>query len=748
MDKVKKVILLVLVSLTIAVIFWFAVNFSILFGAKDKVYKSIANDQADIILNDDGSTDIYFHDESGVFIGRLVFDIEYDSSALPTDLRVDVNTVSGDLNSFSDINPAYVKTEYLKINMDNVSSIHIETRTRECKIGSFAIDNTLSFSPYLFIFSIFAGMALMCLIIWRNFFILKPQLAFLIIALSLGVPMAVSLPRTRVGYDEEAHLEAVFAIASVPSFELHFSPDALYQLTSTDYNDPRALPYGIDETNELNDTLATVCDYKSGSQSPDFSIILNRVPSYIFMAVGLKIAKFFSLSWDDLILAIRLTNLFLYSVLMYFSIRLIPMGKELIMLIGLLPQCIFMACTCSYDPFIIGCMSLGYAFMLKGRKYFVPMLIAFVLAILPKAVYAPLILMGTVVNLRVQSVLSRFQAVTSRGNVVLSRIQAPSQKINSISLGEKPTEKNDEDYKFLRHFNENKKKFIFLGISIAAIIIITVTLIVPYLLHPERAGDVRGGAISVAGQVMFIWQHPLNYTRILISNMLSTFIKRWLGPDSTTFMGHILNGASDFKGYYQLYIILIILTILLTYAKPIIKIMKNKIKNKRSFHAKIEDTSPVNSSFQGGYQDQISNLHDKNQAQNSNFPDGHHAHILKSSHCFIPGFSDRAWIFLMIAITSILIFTSMYVAFTPLAEGTIKGVQGRYFIPLMFPAYLMLCHGLGFKDNCNNRRSQANSLDPASLENRVALCYYILTFLEFLLLMFTVFNCVIQRFGV
>ena len=50
---------------------------------------------------------------------------------------------------------------------------------------------------------------------------------------------------------------------------------------------------------------------------------------------------------------------------------------------------------------------------------------------------------------------------------------------------------------------------------------------------------------------------------------------------------------------------------------------------------------------------------------------------------------SRAWIFLTIAASVVLVWTSMYIAYTVPGLTSIAGVQGRYYIPFLFPLYLL-----------------------------------------------------------
>ena len=51
---------------------------------------------------------------------------------------------------------------------------------------------------------------------------------------------------------------------------------------------------------------------------------------------------------------------------------------------------------------------------------------------------------------------------------------------------------------------------------------------------------------------------------------------------------------------------------------------------------------------------------------------------------------ERIIIFGVVLIIIALTFTSLYVQWTPLRKASIDGIQGRYFIPLLFPIALIL----------------------------------------------------------
>ncbi len=57
------------------------------------------------------------------------------------------------------------------------------------------------------------------------------------------------------------------------------------------------------------------------------------------------------------------------------------------------------------------------------------------------------------------------------------------------------------------------------------------------------------------------------------------------------------------------------------------------------------------------------------------------------------GWKFRGSVFLLCGITAILVWTSMYIAFTVPGSAQIEGVQGRYYLPFLFPLWFILAPG-------------------------------------------------------
>lgn len=52
-------------------------------------------------------------------------------------------------------------------------------------------------------------------------------------------------------------------------------------------------------------------------------------------------------------------------------------------------------------------------------------------------------------------------------------------------------------------------------------------------------------------------------------------------------------------------------------------------------------------------------------------------------------YGAKCWIFVLVVISNILIYTSMYLSWTPISSPIILGIQGRYFLPLLPAVYLL-----------------------------------------------------------
>lgn len=537
--------------------------------------------------------------------------------------------------SGTDKNPAFVGTEVLRLRAKDVREITIQpgVGTKAIRITDLRVDNGFHWNPYVFVFGFCAGLSLFGLLFWRSYFARRPAGTFLLLALTLGTAMACALPRNKVGADEETHLQAVMDLASLPKGEMHFSDELMYQLMVSAYNDPEAQPANQAEQAELDRSLAERVDYRTGRQEPEFVTLSNRVPAYFTMAAAVKLGQKLQLPWPKLLLAARLANLLTYVCLMALAIRLAPFGKHLLLVIGLFPQSLFLAVTVSYDPFVIGLLCLGMAALFRllcgaqqTRKaaMFSFALLCLFMGCLPKAVYAPLLLIGLAVPAASGKSVAAEQKVASAQSSASVPLSAPGQAFAQLRL----------------------RKLLLRLLPLCLFALLILSFILPTALAPAETGDLRGGATSEASQVGYILAHPFGYALLLLWQMLRWIPQCFFWADCTSFMGHLVNGSTAFHGYAGFYALLLAASIL-----PFLWCLQGRRKI-RLADGGGKAASQIEGTAAAGFQ--------------------------------------KLWCFLMVGACAVLIWTSMYVAFTEPGAAEIAGVQGRYFLPLLYPLYAIL----------------------------------------------------------
>ena len=686
------------------------------------------------VVNRDGSVHSSFDAfETGLYVERLSFELE-NLGEKPLDLTVRVSCLENESSlkeyEYTDFQPIYLVNEVIPVRKEHVVAVDIyptpasanadgvktggtdsaalsggasvdEAASKAVfRVGAIRVDNRFIWNPYAFFFVFAAVFCLAVLVEFGGYFRKRPAAAFLLIALLMGLSMVTGLPRNKIGYDEESHLQAVVDMASFPSGELHLSDAMLYQLLITEYNHPDAQPANAPEMREWNARLSELANYREGARTPDFYTLPNRIPSYLVMAAAVKLGKGLHLSWPSLLLLARTANLLMYIAVMTLAIWFCPAGQWLMMLIGLFPINIFLACTVSYDPFIIAFLSLGYALMMRGRKYVLPALLCIFAGCLSKAVYAPIALLP------------------------LIWLHGRKEEDDTEAAGSR-----EQHHTGLWH-PDTRDWLLLFGCGLV-FVLLAGTFILPTILVPAQGGDMRGGeAVSEVSQVGFILGHPFRYMWILLRQIILWFPKCWFGADCITHMGHIVNGSTAFKGYYPAYMILLAGTVIVSWIRQ----GGNHAEDGKGAGQRASETaSGKPGSYAAGIQMENGSagkvgfgtdrlFHGKN-------PERPGEILIDVAGLHLPA---RIWTILMVGAASVLIWTSMYVAFTEPGAPEIAGVQGRYFIPLMFPFYMVL--------------SGPHAPKTASLETKTGLWYYLLELAGAALLALTVWTAVISRF--
>ncbi len=196
----------------------------------------------------------------------------------------------------------------------------------------------------------------------------KPENIFLIIALLLGVGMCFLIP-PGAGFDEVTHMARVWEISSgtlIPNQRLGKGPYLPLAFTEVAYrnrffNTPLESDYWAKFANKRINWNVFTDHITRAVYFPLMYMPQAFVVGLLGRVLDAPVLWMYSLS--------RLINVFIYALLGYFAIRVVPFGKWLLALMALTPMAIFQAGTISSDPFSDGAslLFIGWVLALAWR---------------------------------------------------------------------------------------------------------------------------------------------------------------------------------------------------------------------------------------------------------------------------------------------------------------------------------------------------------------------------------------------
>ncbi len=276
-----------------------------------------------------------------------------------------------------------------------------ETNQLALSVSSYIISDDI----YPFINIIYALILIFAILIYVCVFILnfKKESLFLISLLSVSIIFSLVLPPYS-SPDEEAHINSAYELLNKAS---GYSSEELEN--STIYKRENDSDY------ILEDYYTTVFSYEyvynnlisfdKNEEEIEFgnSWLVDDFPAvYTAGAVGLAVADFLDLGYLPSLYLGRLFNVLLYALLVYFAIKITPIGKEIFMVLSFLPITLHLINSFSRDTFVIGMAFLFTAYCLKltyekDKINIKEIVLLFVIAILlapSKTIYAPLIIIA------------------------------------------------------------------------------------------------------------------------------------------------------------------------------------------------------------------------------------------------------------------------------------------------------------------------------------------------------------------
>lgn len=533
---------------------------------------------------------------TGEYIGDFYYSYEYDG-ILNASVRVGMvneygETRERDARNLTDRNCKVLNTSWIPVNgkadyvdiyisrdgLRESGLSYIDFDALEVKITEFGTSTVPEVNPYRLCMFWCAGILLLLLFFFRRSAAAKIEFGFLILSLTMGTLVSLSLPANKVSWDEEVHFSQVYWMANYRT-PVPVSPTILQEFTAGIDTWPYNQPGSENELEALDHYLDTTGDYRNGEHL--WSIDLNKttMTGYVGQAAFVKLGSLLNLPFSDVYKLGRLGNLFGYCILMFLAIRITPVGKAMMAFLGLMPEPILLAGTYSYDPMVTACLYLSFAWLLRviltpekkmTWKDFAGIVLIFFWGCRIKAVYAPLILLGLLI----------------------------------------PKEK----------FRSRKELWLMKGGFLALCILMMLSFALPVVIAPRDIGDVRGENTSEKGQMAYILGQPLAYAEILFSNIFRTFPSYIFGEQSLGLLGH----QGQMSHPWVLY----------AGAAAVILTDVDSSCGKR------------------------------------------------------PAGMQKLWMFLLSGAAAVLVWTSMYIAFTTPGNTYIDGVQGRYYLPFLFLVWL------------------------------------------------------------
>lgn len=458
-------------------------------------------------------------------------------------------------------------------------------------MGDFAANNARDSNGYRILYiCAFVGL-IFFLSLFKKEIGKRVEIGFLVISITVGMLFIALQPPQFISWDEHIHFYHVFDFFEEEHVE--WNQAEYYAYTYQETNDKIAFRSKEEKAIQIKYLNENTQNSGYSYEKSGFSI---SQLGYLHMAVVVAAGKMMGLPFYVLYLLGKIVNLMTYCILMYFAIKSIPIAKNLLAVLALMPTPMVLATAYSYDVALIGFLGLGIALLLRefyypekktSRLMLVCIPFVFLYGSCTKAIYIPLMLIAVFLP--------------------------------------------------LKKFKSRKQCWIWKSVIVGTCILLMLTFLIPTASN-TMASDVRGGATDVGKQLQMILGHPWAYIKILFDSISKSFNSYVMGIDSISSLAH--------EGIYEFYMLVTALVLGVAFTEPR-KTMNGMTK--RSMNIFRISTLPL------------------------------------------------------VVGVMVLIWTALYLAFTEVGDVVIKGVQGRYYIPLLLPLLLVF-----YTDKIHTKWKQEN----------------------------------------
>ena len=394
----------------------------------------------------------------------------------------------------------------------NISKLEISfTLDDTLEISNIQIDNSIVYMALNYSYFLLGAITIFLCIYFRKSLSNHIEYLFLILGLFFGTTLIIN---TQIAcgksWDEQIHYDYTYGLVN------KYFTEAAYELSDNDlqfvknafsyFNTDEEKKAFIEHLNNVN-KQETV--YKT-----NVKFGFNKV-SYLPASLVFLLGNTLKLPFNLMYIGALFINLFVYVGIVFLAIRKTPIGKYLMLVIGLIPTTLFMACSFSYDPPITAFVLLGLAYYLyemknKEKKLDMSsaliMTTSFTLGTMSKPVYAFLLLLF---------------------------LTLPKSK-----------------------FKSSKKKNQFLFMTFVILLMTLFLIIMPVLAHVD-VSDARGGDTNATLQVLTILKSPISFVRVFFDNAGLSFLSKFISPSTLLSFGYFNQISENSTNIYYLFLALL-----------------------------------------------------------------------------------------------------------------------------------------------------------------------------------------------
>ena len=405
-------------------------------------------------------------------------------------------------------------------------TIKLEFKVKNVKFKNIKINNRI-YINWSRIFVLFISIfGFVILIKYRKKMLNKLEKTFLFISILSGMLFLLVTPKcVYTAWDDQIHLKNSYSLFS--SQVSRFS--SALKIVDSD----SSLKEDIFQTQEERINLYKYLNKKhinTKNEKFQFNDSTKLYTKFIYLPyyIGFKIALLLNFNYILTFLFAKIVSLAFYILLMYIAIKISTSAKKVIFLISLFASNIFIATQFSYDASIIPCIILALSLFMRqlelekiNNKYLIGFVLCIVWASLPKAIYAPLLLLFLFI---------------------------PNNK-----------------------FKTKKQALYAKAIVVLITLLLISTFILPILLK-SATSDARGGNTSIGGQIRFILSNPFNFMIIMCKYFIMNAERLFIGTATFVNLAYLTHYVDDFISLIYTVNLFLLLYVLFTgnYSKKIL----------------------------------------------------------------------------------------------------------------------------------------------------------------------------------